>query len=158
METTLAAREDAVTILKLYELRQEPVMRKARSWMSAEYWPTSADEVFVILNDSGSEKNCWFRQVTTYWEMAAALVNHGILAQELFVDANTEPFFLAAKFWPYLQEIRTQSPMFLTQMEKLLERSAGGRQKLEAMQARIKKRLASRAAPAASGDPAARLS
>jgi hypothetical protein len=37
--------------------------------------------------------------------------------------------------------------MFLTQMEKLLERSAGGRQKLEAMQARIKKRLASRAAP-----------
>ena len=147
METTLAAREDAVTILKLYELRQEPVMRKARSWMTGEYWPTSADEVFVILNDFGSEKNCWFRQVTTYWEMAAALVNHGILAQELFVDANTEPFLLAAKFWPYLQEIRTRSPMFLTQMEKLLERSAGGRQKLEAMQARIKKRLASREAP-----------
>ena len=80
---------------------------------------------------SGSEKNCWFRQVTSYWEMAAALVNHGILAQELFVDANSEPFSLAAKFWPFLQEIRTVSPMFLTQMEKLLERSAGGRQKLE---------------------------
>jgi hypothetical protein len=131
METTLAAREDAVTILKLYELRQEPVMRKARTWMTMEFWPSSADEVRVILNDFGSEKNCWFRQVTSYWEMAAALVNHGILAQELFVDANSEPFSLAAKFWPYLQEIRTVSPMFLTQMEKLLERSAGGRQKLE---------------------------
>jgi hypothetical protein len=131
MEQTLAAREDAVTILKLYELRQEPVMRKARAWMTAEFWPSSAEEVRVVLNDMGSEKNCWFRQVTTYWEMAAALVNHGILAQELFVDANAEPFFLAAKFWPYLKEIRTQSPHFLIQMEKLLERSAGGRQKLE---------------------------
>ena len=36
METTLAACEDAVTILKLYELRQEPVMRKARAWMTAD--------------------------------------------------------------------------------------------------------------------------
>ena len=131
METTLAAREDAVTILKLYELRQEPVLRKARSWMTMEFWPSSADEVRAVLNDMGSEKNCWFRQVTTYWEMAAALVNHGILAQELFVDTNSEPFFLAPKFWPFLQEIRTQTPTFLMQMEKLLERSAGGRQKLE---------------------------
>ncbi len=65
METTLAAREDAVTILKLYELRQEPVMRKARTWMTMEFWPSSADEVRVVLNDMGSEKNCWFRQVTS---------------------------------------------------------------------------------------------
>jgi hypothetical protein len=131
METTLAAREDAVTILKLYELRQETELRKARTWMTGEFWPSSADEIRVIMDDAGSEKNCWFRQVTSYWEMAAALVNHGILAQELFVDTNAEPFFLAAKFWPFLEEIRTQTPAFLTQMEKLLERSAGGRQKLE---------------------------
>jgi hypothetical protein len=147
METTLAAREDAATILKLYELRQEPVLRKARAWMTAEFWPTSAEEIRIVIADSGSERNCWFRQVTTYWEMAAALVNHGVLAAELFVDANTEPFFLAAKFWPYLQEIRTQMPAFLVQMERLLERSAAGRQKLEVTQARVKQRLASREAP-----------
>jgi hypothetical protein len=146
METTLAAREDAATILKLYELRQEPVMRKARAWMTGEFWPTSAEEIRVVIADSGSERNCWFRQVTTYWEMAAALVNHGVLAAELFVDANSEPFFIAAKFWPYLQDIRTQSPAFLVQMEKLLERSAAGRQKLEAMQASANKRLAARSA------------
>jgi hypothetical protein len=145
MESTLAAREDAGTILKLYELRQEPELRRARSWMTQEFWPSSAEEIRVVMNDSGSEKNCWFRQVTTYWEMAAALVNHGILAQELFVDANSEPFFLAAKFWPYLQEIRTESPMFLMQLERLMERSASGRQKFEYMQASAKKRMASRA-------------
>ncbi len=131
METTLAAREDAVTILKLYELRQEPEMRRARAWMTAEFWPTSAEEVRVVLNEFGSEKNRWFRQVTTFWEMAAALVNHGILAPDLFVDVSAETFFLAAKFWPYLPEIRTHSPMFLTQTERLLERSTGARQRLE---------------------------
>lgn len=30
MESTLPAREDAATILKLYKLRQEAVLRKAR--------------------------------------------------------------------------------------------------------------------------------
>jgi hypothetical protein len=142
METTLAAREDAATILKLYELRQEPVLRKARSWMTAEFWPVSAEEIRVVIADSGSEKNCWFRQVTSYWEMAATLVNHGVLAPELFVDASSESFFIAAKFWPYLQEIRTQLPNFLVQIEKLLDRSTAARQKLEAMQASTKKRLA----------------
>ncbi len=145
MESTLAAREDAGTILKLYELRQEPELRRARSWMTQEFWPTSVEEIRIVMNDSGSEKNCWFQQVTTYWEMAAALVNHGILAQELFVDANSEPFFLAAKFWPYLQEIRAQSPMFLMQLERLMERSASGRQKFDHMQASAKKRMASHA-------------
>ena len=112
---------------------------------SQEFWPSSAEEIRVVMNDSGSEKNCWFRQVTTYWEMAAALVNHGILAQELFVDANSEPFYLAAKFWPYLQEIRAESPTFLMQLERLMERSASGRQKFEQMQVSAKKRMAARA-------------
>jgi hypothetical protein len=144
METTLAAREDAATILKLYELRQEPVLRRARSWMTAEFWPASAEEIRVVIADSGSEKNCWFRQVTSYWEMAATLVNHGVLAPEIFVDASSESFFIAAKFWPYLQEIRTVLPNFLVQIEKLLDRSTAARQKLETMQASTQKRLAAR--------------
>jgi hypothetical protein len=145
MESTLAAREDAVTILKLYELRQEAVLRRARTWLTVEFWPTSAEEVRVILADLGSETNCWLRQGTSYWEMATALVNHGILAPDLFIDTNGEPFFIAAKFWPHLAQIRTGSPMFLTQMEKLVERSGQARQRLETMQASVAKRMAARA-------------
>lgn len=147
MESTLAAREDAATILKLYELRQEPVLRKARAWMTGEFWPTSAEEIFIVINDAGSDQNCWFRQVTSYWEMATALVNHGVLAPDLFVEANAEPFFIAAKFWPYLPEIRNQLPNFMVQIEKLTERSGTARQKLEVSQARVKKRTAARQAP-----------
>lgn len=144
METTLAAREDAATILKLYELRQEAVLRRARTWLTVEFWPTSAAEVRVILGDFGSETNCWLRQVTSYWEMATALVNHGILAPELFIDTNGEPFLIAAKFWPLLPELRTTSPGFLTQMDKLVERNGLARQRLEAMLASVAKRLAAR--------------
>lgn len=139
---TLAAREDAATILKLYELRQEPVLRRARAWMTAEFWPSSVDEVRALLADFGSEKNCWFRQVMSYWEMAAALVNHGILNMEIFLDTNGEPFLLAAKFWPMLKEIRVNSPQFLVQMERLTERSQAARQRLETMVASVEKRKA----------------
>jgi hypothetical protein len=145
MESTLAAREDAVTILKLYELRQDAVLRRARTWLTVEFWPTSAEDVCVILADFGSETNCWLRQVTSYWEMATALVNHGILAPDLFIDTNGEPFFIAAKFWPHLPQIRTTSAGFLTQMEKLVERSGQARQKLETMQTSVAKRMAARA-------------
>jgi hypothetical protein len=144
METTLAAREDAATILKLYELRQETVLRRARTWLTVEFWPTSAEEVRVILGDFGSETNCWLRQVTSYWEMATALVNHGILAPELFIDTNGEPFFIAAKFWPHLPQIRTTSPGFLIQMDKLVERNGLARQRLDTLQATVAKRLAAR--------------
>jgi hypothetical protein len=146
METTLAAREDAATILKLYELRQEPVLRKARTWIR-DFWPTSAEEILVVLKDAGSERNAWFRQSTTYWDMAATLVNHGVLAVDLFLDTSNEAFFIAAKLWPFLEEIREQRPDCLAQIEKLVERSQAARQKLEAMQARVKQRIAGREAP-----------
>jgi hypothetical protein len=121
MESTLAAREDAGTILKLYELRQEPELRRARSWMTQEFWPSSAEEIRVVMNDSGSEKNCWFRQVTTYWEMAAAFVLHGALNADLFLDCNMEPFFIYAKFQPLLPDIRKKAPNFLVKIEQVVE-------------------------------------
>jgi hypothetical protein len=141
MDTNLSSREDAVTILKLYELRTEPVLRQARHWVS-DFWPSSAGEVLAVVQDFGSEHNRWFRQVTSYWEMAAALVNHGTLGAALFCDTNGEPFYLLAKFWPFLAEVRQQSPGFLKQLEFLCEQSAQARQKLEAMMVSVDKRRA----------------
>jgi hypothetical protein len=142
MDTNLAAREDAATILKLYELRTEPVMREARSWV-AGFRPSSAAEVLAVIGSFGSEENRCLRQVTSYWEMAAALVNHGILAAPLFCDTNGEPFFVLAKFWPYLAEIRQQAPGFLKQLDLLCEQSSQARQRLEAaMAAQEKRRVA----------------
>jgi hypothetical protein len=140
MASTLAAREDAIVILKLYELRTDPVMRKAREWITVRFWPKSAEEIQAVLNDFGSEENAFFRQVTTYWEMAAALVNHGTLDPELFVATNSEPFFLLAKFWPFLGELRASAPHFMTQVEQLTGKSTVAKERLEGMVASMAKR------------------
>jgi len=39
MQKTLATNADAEIILKLYELRTEPVMRLARAWITVDFWP-----------------------------------------------------------------------------------------------------------------------
>ena len=54
--------------------------------------------------------NPWLRQVLTYWEMAAAMVLHGAVSAELFVDSNGEGFYLLAKFAPILDAIREKNP------------------------------------------------
>jgi hypothetical protein len=123
MESMLASPADAATILKLYELRTEPVMRQARAWVLTEFWPTSADEFFAVMGNFKDPHNAWLRQVTTYWEMAAALVLHGAVSADLFMDTNGEGFFLLAKFAPILDAIRERNKAFLLKTSQLIERN-----------------------------------
>ena len=123
MTTSLATTEEAQLILKLYELRREPVMREARAWLTQGYWPGSAEEVLALLKDPQSRETQHFRQVTSYWEMACSFVLHGALSAELFVDCNTEPFFLYAKFLPMLPALRERMPDFLRKTATLIENS-----------------------------------
>jgi hypothetical protein len=48
-----ATTEDAQLVLRLYELRREDEMRKARAWYASEFLPNSFDEV----KPSGSMAN-----------------------------------------------------------------------------------------------------
>ena len=64
-----ATAADAELILKLYELRREPEMRKARNWWMNEFWPESADDFITIAMSFPSQENQWMRQAATYWEM-----------------------------------------------------------------------------------------
>jgi hypothetical protein len=120
-ESTLATTQDADLILKLYQLRTENVMRQAREWVVAEFFPDTADEVTDILEAVGSQDWNWLRQVSSYWEMAAAFVLHGALNAELFLDCNNEPFFLYAKFLPLLPAIREKHPNFLAKVQRVVE-------------------------------------
>jgi hypothetical protein len=122
MERMLATPEDAEIILKLYELRTEVVMRQARAWMTGEFWPATAEDFFAVAGNPDDPHNAWLRQVVTYWEMAAALVVHGAVSAELFVDANGEGFFLLAKFAPILDEIREKDPGFMIKTSEMVKR------------------------------------
>jgi hypothetical protein len=131
MERMLATPADAEIILRLYELRTETEMRKARAWMSGEFWPTTAEEFFAVVSNPDHPHNAHFRQVTTYWDMAAAMVLHGAVSAELFVDCNGEGFFLLAKFAPILDEIRARTPGFMMKTSELINRFSAAAQRYE---------------------------
>jgi len=127
----LATPADAEIILKLYQLRTEAVMRQARAWVTGEFWPTTAEEFFAVANNPADPHNAYFRQVITYWEMAAAMVLHGAVSAELFVDSNGEGFFLLAKFAPILEAIREKNPGFLVKTSELINRFSAAAQRYE---------------------------
>ncbi len=122
MERTLATTADAEIILKLYELRTEAEMRRARAWVGGEFWPATVEEFFAVAANPADPHNAWFRQVTTYWEMAAAMVLHGAVSSDLFVDCNGEGFFLLAKFSHILDAIRERDPGFLIKTSEMIRR------------------------------------
>ena len=131
MERMLATPADAEIILRLYELRTEAVMRQARAWMTGEFWPATAEEYFAVAANPADPHNAWQRQVMSYWEMAAAMVVHGAVSAELFVDCNGEGFFLLAKFAPLLDAIREKNPGFMVKTSELVNRFSAAAQRYE---------------------------
>ena len=103
-----ATVQDAQLILKLYDLRREAEMRKARRWLTVEFWPQNAEEFIAVTNSFPSQENAWLRQVGGYWDMAASFVLHGALNEELFLQpgCSGEMFFILGKIYPFLKEFR----------------------------------------------------
>ncbi|MGD0546874.1 MAG: hypothetical protein ABR991_03510 [Terracidiphilus sp.] len=146
MERMLATPADAEIILRLYELRTEAEMRKARAWMTGEFWPATAEEFFAVAENPADPHNAWLRQVLTYWEMAAAMVLHGAVSAELFVDCNAEGFFLLAKFASILEAVREKNPGFLIKTSELINRFSAAAQRYETVLKMLEARRARMAA------------
>jgi len=98
---------DAQLILRLYDLRREAEMRKARKWWSVTFWPESADDLFNVGMALGSQESGWARQVVGYWEIAASLVLNGALNEDLFMETSFcgEMFVMFAKVLPFLKRV-----------------------------------------------------
>ncbi|MGZ6046381.1 MAG: DUF4760 domain-containing protein [Isosphaeraceae bacterium] len=120
---------DADLILKLYDARREPEIRKARQWWTATFWPENADDVLKLMRAAGTPENAWLRQVLGYWSMASSFVSHGVLNEDLFLEPSFsgEMFFIYAKVEPFLKELRekTQNPLLLANLEKLIHTEKG---------------------------------
>lgn len=126
--------EDAQIIMKLYDLRREAEMRKARKWYGG-WWPTSADDVLAIVNGAGTQENAWFRQFNGYWDMAASFVLRGVVNEELFFDNGNEMWFTFAKLQPFLKEVRDKAgiPNGFKRVEQLVTRTKDGRERVQMM-------------------------
>ena len=132
---------DAELILKLYDLRREAELRKARQWWGADFWPESADDFMKIAMATGTQENNWLRMVGGYWDIAASLVVHGTLNEALFLEPSfsNEMFLIFAKIHPFLKELREtlKSPRMLENIEKVVKGSRAGRDRLKYMEERI---------------------
>ena len=133
----MSKHHDAELILKLYELRREPVMREARNWFFT-FNPQGPQDFLDALT---SDKSGYYRMVVSYWDMACSLVNNGAIDAQMFNDANGEHLFVYAKLEPFLEDLRRESgnPEFLVHLEKVVKEVPNYEQKITALRTRIGK-------------------
>jgi hypothetical protein len=137
----MATAADAGVVLELYKLRQETALRAARKFIAMEFWPKDLEELRAVSRNPASDKNAYWRQVMSYWEMAASLVLRGAVDPDLFLDSQGEGIFLYAKFhhWHAVSE-KESGNIFMKNTATLIEKYPAAKGAYEA----ILKNLASR--------------
>lgn len=129
--------ESADLILKLYDLRREKKMRKARNWLFG-FNPTSAEQYMQTMMDE--KVGGYLRMVVSYWDMAATFVNQGAIDAELFNQTNGEHIMVFAKVEPILADLRKMwdMPDALSNLEKVIMDSPDGAEKVKKTQEWLK--------------------
>jgi hypothetical protein len=136
---------DADLVIKLYDLRREPVMRESRNAINAKFWPRSAEEVIAVTANE-HPLNTAFRQTSAYWEMVYGMASHGIIHPDFLVENSGEGLFLFARVEPYLAAVRqATSPRMFRNAEWVVANCLTAQAFMERYRARIKRTLESRA-------------
>jgi hypothetical protein len=130
--------KSADLILKLYDLRREETMRKARNWMFG-FNPKSAEDIGNTMMDP--EVGAYLRMVLSYWDMAAALVNHGAIDPTMFAETNGEYIGVYAKMQPFIEDLRAQwqMPEAFANLEKVIMSLPDGAERVRRNQEWMKK-------------------
>lgn len=125
--------ESAELILKLYDLRREATMRKARDWFFS-FNPTSADEVEKTMMDP--EVGAYLRMVLSYWDMAGAMVVSGAIDADLFNKTNGEHIGVFSKIEPFIGELREkwEMPDAFENIEKVIMDRPDGAERVKKTQ------------------------
>jgi len=105
----MATTADAEIVLRLFDLRREETLRKARHFMVFAFNPKTHEELRAVSRNASAAENAWWRQALSYWEMAASLVLRGAVDAELFLDSNGEGIVLYAKFHHFHAETEKES-------------------------------------------------
>ena len=124
--------QDVANILKLYELRREEGIRRARKWYFTEFNPQSAEDLAKVFG-SGHDGSAYYRMITSYWDMAASLVNNGGIDEKMFLDANGEHIGVFSKIEPFIEQVRQTlgMPDYLRHLETLVRKTPNAEARLE---------------------------
>src|SRR5215510_4589879 len=88
---TKPTHEQAQLQLQIFEQRREARLRQARDWFFNNYFADTMEEAMRIAAP-GTENGTFFMMVVSYWDQACALLNYGLLHEDLFFETNGEFF------------------------------------------------------------------
>ena len=88
---TKPTHEQAQLHLQVYDLRREARLRQARDWFFKNYFVDNYDDAMRIAAP-GTEGGTNAMMVLGYWEQACALLNYGLLHEDLFFETSGEFF------------------------------------------------------------------
>lgn len=115
--------EQAQLHLQVYDLRREARLRQARDWFQQNYRAQTFDEANRIA-PMGTEKGNFVGMVIGYWEQACALLNYGLLHEDLFFETSGEFFGVWEALKPVVPEFRERyvNKNLLVNLEKAAQR------------------------------------
>ena len=120
---TKPTHEQAELHLQVYDLRREARLRQARDWFFRNYRVDTFDDTMRIAAP-GTDEGALAMMVISYWEQACALLNYGLLHEDLFFETSGEFFGVWERLKPVVAEARERfvHTQFLAHMEKAAKR------------------------------------
>jgi len=120
---TKPTHEQAQLHLQVYDLRREPRLRQARDWFFKNYFAETLEEAMRVAPPM-SEGGTNYMMVVSYWDQACALLNYGLLHEDLFFETSGEFFGVWERVKPTLSEARRRfvNKAFLANVEKAAQR------------------------------------
>jgi len=115
--------EQAQLHLQVYDLRREARLRQARDWFFKNYHVQNIDDA-MRLSAPGTESGAFTGMVFSYWEQACALLNYGLLHEDLFFETSGEFYGV----WELVKGVLPQArerlayPRYLEHLEKAAQR------------------------------------
>jgi len=115
--------EQAQLHLQVYEMRREARLRQARDWFFNNYFVDSMEDAMRI-GAPGTENGAFSMMVFGYWDQACALLNYGLLHEDLFFETSGEFFGVWERVKPIVQQGREMfgNKQFLGHLEKAANR------------------------------------
>jgi hypothetical protein len=120
---TKPTHEQAQLHLQVYDLRREARLRQARDWFQQNYNAETFEDAMRIAAP-GTENGTFVGMVIGYWEQACALLNYGLLNEDLFFETSGEFFGVWELLKPVVPEFRERyaDKNLLANLEKAAQR------------------------------------
>ena len=120
---TKPTHEQAQLHLQVYDLRREARLRQARDWFQQNYNAETFEDAMHIAAP-GTENGTFVGMVIGYWEQACALLNYGLLHEDLFFETSGEFFGVWELLKPVVPQFRDRfaDKQLLSNLERAAQR------------------------------------